>query len=138
MPANAFINKPDPPSDAELVAALGPAKRVWDATLDDLAREYGVSAHEWKCYSRKWGWSLRAKRKDRTIIWLSPSEGSFTALFILGDKAVRAAQKSKLPRRVLTALNAAPKYPEGTGLRLQPSARDLTTLKTLAAIKIAN
>lgn len=138
-PANAFINKAVPPTDADVAAALGPAKAAWDQLLTDLAQKLDVNVHEWKCYSPKWGWSLRVKRKARTIVWLSPSESCFTVLFILGDKAVRAARQSKLPKRIVEALDAAPKYPEGTGLRLHVShPRTVGTLKKLAAIKLAN
>jgi hypothetical protein len=139
MPANAFINKPAAPSDAEVAVALGPAKAAWDQFLADLAQELGVDVHEWKCHSPKWGWALRVKRKARTIVWLSPSESRFTVLFILGDKAVRAARQSKLPQRIVDAIDAAPKYPEGTGVRLHvKTSREIGTLKKLAAIKLAN
>jgi hypothetical protein len=139
VPANAFINKPVPPSDADLAAALGPASAAWDRLLTELAEESGVDVHEWKCHSPKWGWSLRVKRKARTIVWLSPCEGGFTVLFILGEKAMQAARRSKLPRRIAEALDAAPKYPEGTGVRLHvKSARQVGMLKQLAAIKLAN
>ena len=139
MPANAFINKPDERSDAELAAALGPAKAVWDQLLSELASEHGVDGHEWKCHSPKWGWSQRVKRKKRTIVWLSPSEGQFTVLFILGDKAMQAARQTKFSQRVVKAMANAPKYPEGTGIRLEvKSVRDIGALKKLAAIKLAN
>jgi len=139
MSANAFIGKAQKPTDAELAAALGPAKATWDQLLAELAQEHGVNIHEWKCYSPKWGWSLRAKRKARTIIWLSPSESCFTVLFILGGKAMQAARQSRLSQRVVKAMNDAPKYPEGTGVRLRvKSSRDIATLKKLALIKLEN
>lgn len=111
MSPNAFINKPKQPTDAELSVALGPAKAVWDKLLAELAQEFSVNVHEWNSYSLKAGWSLRVKRKERTIVWLGPREGSFMAAFILGDKAMRAALQSKFPQRVIKALNEAPKYP---------------------------
>lgn len=139
MTVNAFISKPSQPSDKELAAALGPAKAVWDQLLADLSDEHDVNDHEWKCHSLKWGWSLRVKRKQRTIVWLSPRPGSFEVLFILGDKAMRALREIKLPQRVIKVVNDAPKYPEGTGVRLEvKSSRDIGTLKKLAAIKQAN
>jgi hypothetical protein len=138
-PANAFINKPAPPSDVQVADALGPAKAAWDQFLADLAEELGVDVHEWKCHSPKWGWALRVKRKARTIVWLSPCGSGFNVAFILGDKAVRAARQSTLPKRIVAALDAAPKYPEGTGLRLHvKSTRAVGALKKLAAIKLAN
>jgi hypothetical protein len=139
MPVNAFINKPEPPSDADVAAALGPAKAAWDQFLAGLAEELGVDVHEWKCHSPKWGWALRVKRKARTIVWLSPCESGFNVLFILGDKAIQAARQRKLPQRIVHALDAAPKYPEGTGIRLHvKTSREIGTLKKLAAIKLAN
>jgi hypothetical protein len=139
MSPNAFINKPKQPTNAELAAALGPAKATWDQLLADLAHEFGVNVHEWNSYSLKAGWSLRVKRKERTIVWLAPCPGAFRVAFILGDKAVLAAQEAKLPKRILKIINEAPKYPEGTGVRLEvKSSKDIATLKKLAAIKLAN
>jgi hypothetical protein len=139
VPVNAFINKPEPPRDAEVAAALGPAKAAWDQFLADLAGELGVDVHEWKCHSLKWGWSLRVKRKARTIVWLSPCGSGFNVAFILGDKAMQAARQSKWPKRIVEALDAATKYPEGTGIRLHvKSTRAVGALKKLAAIKLAN
>jgi hypothetical protein len=139
MSANAFINKPKQPTEADLAAALGPAKAVWDQLLANLAQEFDVNVHEWNCYSLKAGWSLRVKRKARTIVWLGPRQDSFMVAFILGDKAMQAARHSKFPQRVIKVLDEAPKYPEGTGVRLEvKSSRDIGTLKKLAAIKLAN
>jgi hypothetical protein len=139
MSPNAFIGKAEKPTDGELTAALGPARTTWDQLLAALAQEYGANIHEWNCYSPKAGWSLRVKRKARTIVWLGPREGSFMAAFILGDKAMQAARASKLPQRIVKIMNAAPKYPEGTGVRITlKTPKDLTAVKTLAAIKLAN
>jgi hypothetical protein len=139
MPANAFINKAEAPGNADVASALGPAKAAWDRFLNDLAQELDVNVHEWKCHSPKWGWSLRVKRKSRTIVWLSPCPGGFNVAFIFGDKALAAARRATLPARVVTALDAATKYPEGTGIRLHVKhPRDVGALKKLAAIKLAN
>jgi hypothetical protein len=136
---NAFIGKPKQPTDKELTTALGPARSTWDRLLAELDREFGVNVHEWNCYSLKAGWSLRAKRKARTIVWLGPREGTFMAAFILGDKAMLAARAGKLPQRIVKIMNEAPKYPEGTGIRVMiKSLKDIAAIKTLAAIKIAN
>jgi len=139
MTTNAFINRAEAPSDADVAAALGPATAAWDRFLTDLAQDLDVKVHEWKCHSPKWGWSLRVKRKARTIVWLSPSEKGFNVAFIFGSKAVAAARCARLPARVLKALDEATKYPEGTGIRLHVThVRDVAALKKLAAIKLAN
>jgi hypothetical protein len=140
MLKNAFIGRETKPSDADVSAALGPAKETWDHFLDGLARDHAVEGREWKSYApKKWGWSLRVLRKKRTIVWLSPGAGGFNVLFILGDKAMAAARAAKLPKSVAQAIATAPKYPEGTGVRLVvKSPRSLAALKKLAAIKVGN
>lgn len=138
MPTNAFIGKTTAPTAAELAAALGPAAGAWRGLLEHLARDHAPVSREWKCFSPKWGWSLRVLRRKRTILWLSPARDVFTVLFILGDRAVRATRRAGLPVIIARRLAAAPRYPEGTGLRLDVrSPRSLPALRRLAAIKLA-
>lgn len=135
---NAFIGKTEEPSDAELATALGPAKDAWDQLLGALAQDYGVTK-EWKCYSVRWGWSMRVKRGKRTIVWLSPRAGCFEVLFILGVKAMSAVGQCKLPKSVMKALGEAKKYPEGTGVRLElKKVQEISAIKKMVAIKLAN
>lgn len=136
---NAFVGRAEAPTPDAVKAALGPAHEAWTRWLSELARDHGADVHEWKTYSVKAGWSLRVIRKKRTIVWLSPSVGAFNVLFILGEKAVAAAKAARLPAPIHHALAAAPRYPEGTGLRwVVRSARSLPALTKLAAIKVAN
>jgi hypothetical protein len=138
-PANAFLGKTEEPTARDLAFALGSAKEAWDRLLADLAQEHGANVLEWKCYSPKTGWALRVTRKKRTIVWLAPCPDSFEVLFILGQKAVQAARQAKLPKRIVKVIDEAPKYPEGTGVRLQvKTAGCLEVLMKLAAIKVAN
>ena len=139
METNAFIGKAKNPTEEELAAALGPAKAVWDRFIAGLAEENGVDVREWSSYSRKAGWSLRLKRKKRTIVWLAPCQRCFRVAFILGDKAMKAARECELPKRVVKILEEAPKYPEGTGVRIAvKGGKDIAVLKKLAEIKLAN
>jgi hypothetical protein len=79
------------------------------------------------------------KRGKRTILWLSPHEGCFGVVFIFGAKAMTALQQCKLPKRVIKILSEAKKYPEGTGVRLEvKTAKELSVLKKLVAVKVAN
>ena len=139
LPPNAFIGRPERPTDADLVRALGPAKLVWDDLLADLAAKHDVTVQEWTTYSLKAGWSLRLKRRKRTIVWMAPCEGCFRVAFILGDKALMAARRSGLSARTLRALDGGERYPEGTGIRLLiKGPRDIPTVKELAVVKLEN
>lgn len=134
---NAFVGRTSPPRDADVARALGPAKPQWDAVAVQMAEELGLDDREWKSYGVKHGWSLRLKRGKRTIVYLVPCEGWFEVLFILGDRAVTAARTSGLGRAGTKRLDAAPRYPEGTGVRLQVSrAKDVPLIRKLARIKL--
>jgi len=139
MLPNAFIGKRDKPTEDELAAELGPSKTLWDRLVGDLAAESGVTAQEWNSYSPKAGWSLRLKKSERTIVYLVPCRGCFRAAFALGDKAVQAACRSKLPPKVITAIKGAKRYAEGTAVRIvviRPG--DLAVVKKIVAAKLEN
>ena len=139
MLPNAFIDKSTKPTETELAAALGPSKSLWDQLVDDLATESKVDVQEWKSVSKKYGWSLRLKLKKRTIVYLSPHHGCFTATFILGDRAVKAAHAAGLPASVIKTLDEAKRYVEGTGVRIEVKGpKDIAIVKKLAAIKLQN
>ena len=135
----AFAGRAKSPDDIALAGALGDAHAAWNRFLELLASELEVTVREWRSYSPKWGWSLRVKRKARTIVWLAPLKGAFEVVFILGDKAVRAAQTAGLSETLLRKVNGAEKYPEGRAVRFViRSERAVPGLVKLAAIKIAN
>jgi hypothetical protein len=137
MQPNAFLNKPVAPSDAELSAAIGKFKVLWDRLLSDLAADGLTTSWGWHCYSRKAGWSVRANRDERTILYLAPYRGGFRVSFALGGKAIEAVRAAKFPKHVMDVIDAAPKYAEGFGIRLDVKGpKDLPSIKKLAAIKV--
>jgi len=137
MLVNAFVGKPEQPTDDDLKAALGFRKPLWDQLLADLADEHQLVIREWNSYSPKAGWSLRLKLRQRNILYLSPTRSSFTATVVLGDKAVQAARQGRLPRRVIRIIDEAKRYPEGTAVRIEvEKPSDLAVVKKLAKIKL--
>ena len=136
---NAFVGWKSQPTSGEISTALASNAPLWTQLLASLANEQGVVDQEWKSSSPKYGWSLILKLKKRNIVYLGPCAGCFRASIILGSKAVVAAHQSSLSKSVLKLLDEAPRYPEGTGLRLiVKSARDLAAIQKLVAIKLAN
>jgi hypothetical protein len=135
---NAFIGKMTLPSDQEVSAALGATAELWKQLLDWLA-EQGVADQEWKSVSAKYGWGLRMKLKKRTIVYLGPCAGCFRVAFVLGDRAMAAARQADLSRTALKLLDEAPRYAEGTGVRLMVRAsEDLADVRQLTLVKLAN
>lgn len=137
---NAFIGKADTPTNAEVAEALGPKLKLWDELIEWMSKKEGVSEQEWKgVVVKKYGWSLRLKKKGRNIIYLSPGKDCFMASFVLSDKALGEAKHAHLPKAVQDALAAAPHYPEGNGLRLLVQREgDLPAIRKIAAIKAAS
>ncbi len=137
---NAFLGKPERPSDAEVAAALGQTAELWNEFIQWMANEEGVKEQEWKgIVVKKYGWSLRLKSGKRNIVYLGPGSGCFMVSFVLSDKALKAAKGAHLPKAVADALDSAPRYPEGNGLRfIVHRSGDLAALRKIAAIKVAN
>jgi hypothetical protein len=139
MAPNAFIGMAEIPTDAALAGALGAMKPLWDGLIAEMAERHGAGIQEWKSYSLKSGWALRLKRAKRTILHMAPCEGSFRVAFILGERAVLAARQSRLSARLLKIIDEAPKYPEGTGVRLHiKGPKDISAVRKLAVIKLEN
>jgi len=136
---NAFINHAAQPTPQEVAAALGPTATLWNKLIGCLADECGLTEQEWNSYSLKAGWSMRFKQKKRNILYMAPCKDCFRIAMILGDKALKAARQIKLPQRIVKAIDEAPRYPEGTGVRLVVKrVSDLAGIQQLAAIKLAN
>ncbi|MGA7412675.1 MAG: DUF3788 domain-containing protein [Bryobacteraceae bacterium] len=139
MVTNAFIGKSQKPTESDLAEQLGGTKGMWDQLLAELAKEFDLVTTEWNSYSPKAGWSLRLKRGERNIVYLSPGHNCFMASFALGDKAVRAARESKLPKTLMQIIDGSKRYAEGTAVRLDVKGlKDLVAIKKLVAIKLEN
>jgi hypothetical protein len=78
-------------------------------------------------------------RKKRNLFFFTPLQGYFQLVFIFGDKAVGAVEKSDLPKDMVDKLRKAKKYMEGRGLQVEVrSAEDLERVKKLVEIKVSN
>jgi hypothetical protein len=136
---NAFIGHAEAPTAPELAAALGPAAALWDSLRTVLADELQLGEAEWNSYSKKAGWALRVKMGKRNIVYLAPATGSFAANLVLGDRAIEAARNSRFPKSVVTMINMAKRYAEGTAIRIEVrNGKDIDLVKRLAAIKLAH
>lgn len=139
MSPNAFIGLAQAPSDFELSQALGGSRKLWDDLLAELSGSFGLATSDWHSYSKKAGWSLRVKKGDRNIVYLSPIEGRFMASFALGDKAMAAARASRLPKSAIAMLDAARRYAEGTAVRIDvKKGTDLAVVRKLVEAKLAH
>jgi hypothetical protein len=128
-----------PPTDEALAATLGATHALWSTLRAQLAEDLAPSTEEWGFTSRSTGWGLRVRRAERIIVYLTPGNGTFLASFVLGERAVAAARASELPRQVIAAIEAARKYAEGRGVRLEVQTEDdARAIRLLAQLKEAH
>jgi hypothetical protein len=60
-------------------------------------------------------------------------------ILILGDKAMKAARQSNLPKSVAKVVEDAPRHTEGTGVRLiVKGTKDLAAIRKLVVVKLSN
>jgi hypothetical protein len=70
---------------------------------------------------------------------MTPQPGKFLVSFALGERAVTASQLIDLSPALLEAINSAPRYAEGTGVRIEVSRKSqVRDLSILAEIKFKN
>jgi hypothetical protein len=139
METPTFADKTHQPTDEDLAALLGRAKRLWDSLVKSAQAAAPGAEVGWKHYAGKSGWTFVVRDKRRNLAYLKPAEKRFTVNLALGEQALQAAQESDLPEAVVKAIAEAPKYPEGRPAHLTvKTAADLRMADKLLAIKIAN
>jgi len=134
---SAFADKSSAPTEAELHRTLGSAATAWNRLVDHVHGTCTQPAEQWHFAGAKYGWSLRLKSGDRVVLYLIPQAGQFLVGIVLGRKAVAAAEAADLPAAIVAAIAEAPRYAEGTGLRLAVADENqLPPIQTLAALKV--
>lgn len=137
MALSAFDDEAGPPDAAELAAALGDAATLWRELVEHVSTTYAPVTESWNHGGDKFGWSLRLKRKDRILLYMTPQLGQFLLGVVLGELAAERAHEDCFPHHILELIDGAPRYGEGRGIRL-PVRRedDLATALALAALKL--
>ena len=136
MSLSAFDDKSHPPTDAELTSTLGASHSVWAELLAAIDARVGGIEPTWKFSGKTTGWGLRLMRNGRVLVYMTPQSDQFLVSFVLGERAATAASTTTLPSALREAIDRAPRYAEGRGVRI--AVRDatlVTALVRLAEIK---
>jgi hypothetical protein len=139
MALSALSDKSQEPTEDDLRKVLGKAHKVWTSLIVAVDERIGPISQVWGYTSKTTGWGLRLKQKDRIILYMTPQAGQFLVSFALGEKAVAAANRLAISPALLKAIDDAPRYAEGRGLRLEVSGLgQIGDLAELAEIKSEN
>ncbi len=137
MALSAFDDEAGPPEAGELASVLGRASGLWDELVRHMVETYPPVTEAWNHGGDKFGWSLRLKRKDRILLYLTPQLGQFLLGVVLGELAFERAHEESAPDPVLEVIDAAPRYGEGRGIRIPMRTEDdLAVALALAALKL--
>lgn len=127
------------PSEDGLRKVLGRAAPAWSELVTHVEATWPAVVEEWHFTGARYGWSMRLRLRGRNVLYLIPQAARFLVGIVLSAKAVAAAEHARLPARVVDALAKAPRYPEGTGLRLPVSrVTDLPPIRKLTALKMGS
>ena len=139
MALSALTDKSNEPTTADLREVLGKAIDIWELLINAVDKRIGPISQVWGYSSKSTGWGLRLRQKDRIILYMTPQSGRFLVSFALGEKAVAAAHLLRLPAELLNAIDAAPRYAEGRGVRIEVSKKgQVRSLAMLAQAKHEN
>jgi hypothetical protein len=139
MALSALSDKSREPTDDALRGVLGKVYPIWSSLIEAVEAQVSPLTRVWGFTSRSTGWGLRLRHNDRVILYMTPQSGQFLVSFVLGEKAVASAREMKLPADMLELIEAAPRYAEGRGVRLEVSkASQVPPLAVLARIKQEN
>jgi hypothetical protein len=135
MALSALDDRAREPTPSDLRRVLAVADPLWRQLVSHASESFPPVTGQWG-HSARGGWSLRLKRHDRVLLYLTPQASAILVGVVLGEKAAQAAHAAGLPGPVLDLIDEAPRYAEGRGIRLTVATdADLTVAKQLLALK---
>lgn len=134
-----FCDKQALPTESEVRGVLGEAAAFWDM-VSTFAKKQGFTHVDWRFYTAKAGWCKKLlNAKQRNLAFLYPNHGYFTAVLVLGEKAVAVAENANIRADHLALMHAAKPYKEGRGFPVKvENAQDCDALLKLLDIKLAH
>lgn len=136
MSTSIFDEKLKKPNESDISEVLGDIKSLWDELKKYVYDNYEAIKEDWKFYSKKSGWTLLYKQKDKTLLYFIPCDGYFKVLFVFSEKAVKRAVESSLPNSIISLIEGANLYAEGRSFFIDiKEESDLQYVRTLLEIK---
>lgn len=135
MAPTAFMDPDHVPTGAEIAAALGPSAPFWERLTSFVAGAYAIEP-TFVPPSRNYGWDVKYRKAGKTLVSLTPDDGGFTALVVLGEKETEAAREVDLGDHVRRVFEEATPLRDGRWLFVRvESDRDVEDVEKLLAVK---
>ena len=126
----------EPPTEAELTAALGSAAGLWSGIIREVEEQFAPIDRLWKPSKTDFGRICLLQYKKRTLLYLTPEKGKIRVAIVLGERAYGLAMDSSLPVGIKKMFSEATPYAEGRGIRFPVSSpSDIPVIAQLMEIK---
>lgn len=136
MSIGLFNDKDNPPSEAQILAAVGPRVHLWQQLLQVLRSQYRVIEDFKFLYGKKYGWALRFRVKSQLLVSLFPTQGGFVVQVNLSPEDIEQALALNLSANIQKAIESANPYPEGRWLFIAIETEDdLRDVQQLVAMR---
>jgi hypothetical protein len=136
MALSAFADGSHLPTQAEIDNVLGRSAVLWAQLVDAVGKNSGGVTQTWSFSNAKYGWSLRLKKKDRIVLYMTPQRRRFLVGVVLGTGVSTGSRQDRISPSARTLIDEAPRYAEGRGIRFSVRTRhDLQVALELAALK---
>lgn len=135
MAIGAFTDKLHQPATAEIVAAIGSKRPLWENLTSFIADSYRLKS-DFAFYGKNYGWALRFRKAGKALLSLYPGQNSFTAQIIVSQAQAEKALSSGIGKKASKVIEDAHSYPEGRWLFIKiESEQDLNDVKQLLIVK---
>ncbi len=137
-----MLDKTHQPTDAEMLAAIGPSlSSGWTELRRFLVDTYDL-APIYNSGGTKYGWNLQHRKGGKPLCEMYPEHGSFTTLVILGSKELEhaLAQIASFGSNVRQALTDTPRYHDGCWMYIRMKdantvEQDVSDIERLVLLK---
>jgi hypothetical protein len=132
-----FLDKTKIPGEDAVLTALGSAKALW-LDIHTYIQEHYDFTPDTVFFTKQCGWSARYRKGKKTLCYLFPETGAFSALIVLGKaEAARAdGMKDRLNEAVQRVLETTEQLHDGRWLWIRATeASDVRSLKVLLSAK---
>ena len=110
-----FLDKNHLPTEAEVTAALGSKKAVWDRLVSFMQEQYELQA-ELTYGGKNYGWNLWYRKAGKSLVSFYPHQEGLTAQVVLGGEQVAKAMELELGENVGRLLRDTPQLHDGKWL----------------------
>jgi hypothetical protein len=85
MPYERLLNKTATPTNQDILDTIGEKSHLWIYMNQFIEENYDFNK-ELAFFSKNYGWTVRYRKSNKTLVSCFPEDGAFSVLLVLGQK----------------------------------------------------